>query len=161
MIKHNSTHRGKCACQVLTWGRKPEGTWVYGFWHDLVSLPVISEFDFNKADYVDHEIDPETLCFAIGLIDTEEETIFTGDIFVPYYITPDGFITDELDYDNKGIVVKDSACYSLERKGRRIPMNNFVEKVFDRHVPNEGEIYKLKNNIALGKIIGNIFDKED
>lgn len=112
---------------------------------------------YNKAEQL--PVYEETIGRYIGLTDENGEKIFTGDKFVPYYRTPMGERTQELDYDNKGVVKAGVAEYILV--GGNIPdapMNLFVETEISHYQPNYGEVHKYKDNIAHGEIVGTIFD---
>ena len=36
---------------------KQDGVWVFGFYRDRVARPTISQFEFDRADYLDYEVD--------------------------------------------------------------------------------------------------------
>lgn len=108
------------------------------------------------------EVVPETVERYIGLVDENGKNIFTGDKFVPFYITPTNERTNELDYDNAGVVKSGVAEFVLERKVLPdISMKSFVDMEFSHYLPNYGEVYKYKDNIAHGIIIGNIHDNPE
>ena len=73
--------RGKVSNEVLGYEQnKPNGTWVYGFYRDKIGLPTISEFSFKYADYIDYEVDTNTIGQFIGKLDKNGNKIFDGDV---------------------------------------------------------------------------------
>lgn len=150
-------------------GAQIKGEWVY--WNVFGKLTTsngkVQRYERKMGDaskwYYDSAeqlpIRKETIGRYIGLTDENLDKIFTGDKFVPYYVTPMGERTNELDYYNKGIVKAGTAEYILVGGNiPDVPMNMFVETKISHYQPNYGEVHKYKDNIAHGEIAGNIFE---
>lgn len=77
--------RAKTSSEVNGFNHKKDGIWVYGFYRDKVGLPVISEFDTTVCDYIDYEVDRNTLGQYTGLKDKNDTKVFESDIIRMHY----------------------------------------------------------------------------
>lgn len=96
--------RGKVASEVLSGNCKQDGTWVYGFYRDRVGCPTISEFDFSYGNYIDFEIDRETLGQYTDKKDRNGTKIFEGDIV--YYAREEEYCEIYWDGDDSRFAIR-------------------------------------------------------
>lgn len=59
---------------------KEDGEWVTGYLHCDVGKWMIFQFEFDVADYVGYEVDPETVCQYVDFNDKGGKKIFENDI---------------------------------------------------------------------------------
>ena len=59
---------------------KDDGEWVKGYLYNDIGCWKIKQFKFSRADYVDYEVDPETVCQYTGMTDINDTKIFENDI---------------------------------------------------------------------------------
>ena len=115
-------------------GAQIKGEWAKGYYCFRAKRrgafgQTITEADFDRHYIVQNdgrcfEVHPKTIGQYIGLTDESGNKIFTGDKFVPYYVTPMGERTNELDYYNKGIVKAGTAEYYLN--GEKIGSTDLI-----------------------------------
>lgn len=60
-------------------GGKNDGEWVKGFVYNDVGCWKIKQFDFDCADYMEYEVDPDTICQYVNIKDKNGEKIFEKD----------------------------------------------------------------------------------
>lgn len=61
-------------------GGKADGEWVKGFVYDDIGCWKIKQFDFDYCDYLEYEVDPETISQYINIDDIKGEKLFEGDV---------------------------------------------------------------------------------
>ena len=59
---------------------KEDGEWVKGYLYCDTGRWMIKQFEFDRADHLDYEVDPSTICQCTGLKDKNETLIFENDI---------------------------------------------------------------------------------
>lgn len=92
--------RAKTKMQVRTYNcGKEDGKWVYGNYCDKIGLPIIRQFEFDRADYIEYEVDPDTVCEFTGLLDKNGKKIFEGDI-IKYEVDREHYHKAEIIFKN-------------------------------------------------------------
>lgn len=109
--------RAKTSSVVTGFNNIEDNNWVFGFYRDKVGLPIISHFDNTRADYVDYEVNPQTRCQYIALMDRRGKCIFENDIIEFYSKNWRGDIDKEHKY--KGVIEWDSyyCCWLIDGIG--------------------------------------------
>lgn len=134
------------------------------------SCYILEKFDFTISvdwntciqDCELIEVDPNTVCEFTGLKDKNGKKIFEGDIVAPKYITPVGELTEDLDYDRKGVIELVAGSYVIKRPNHnQTALYSLVELEDMGYVSNVGNVYRPKNNICFVEVIGNIFDNPE
>ena len=72
--------KAKTARIVDTYNNAEDGVWVKGSLREDCGKYTIFQFEFDRADYVPYEVDPETICQCTGLKDKNGRLIFENDI---------------------------------------------------------------------------------
>lgn len=81
MMKDRYLFKAKTAKIVETYNNDVEdGVWVHGSLRCDVGKYTIFQFETERADYVEYEIDPSTICQCTGLKDKYGKLIWENDI---------------------------------------------------------------------------------
>ena len=148
------------------------GDWVYGLLTDELyeddsdcgSLPAHMK---NEEGVSGIDVDFDTLGQYVGLKDIGGKKIYEGDIFVPLYVPPCSTAEEviklyDFDEDEIGVVTFDHGNFTLKKKNSKdCILSCYVDQEFSHYEENVGQIYKYKNDMALGKVIGNIYDNPE
>ena len=126
----------KCIVDTYNFG-KEDGEWVKGYLYCDTGKWVIKEFEYDRADYVCYEIDPETICQCTGLTDKNGKKIWENDI------------VRRTDLHN----VKEPSVGFIE-----YDMENTAFLIHWIDVVNYSATYPWKERI---EVIGNIFDNPE
>lgn len=124
-----------------------DGVWVHGSLRCDVGEYTIFQFETERADYVEYEIDPSTICQCTGLRDKNGKLIWENDIVKKEFYT---------DYDNCanseeyiGIAkVMDCAWVIETIRGRKCTRPIF-------------EAMTYSEDVKHFEVIGNIFDNPE
>ena len=73
-------YKAKTAKIVSTYNNAEDGVWVKGYLRCDTGKWTIYQFEFDRADYVFYEIDPDTICQCTGLKDKNDNLIYENDI---------------------------------------------------------------------------------
>lgn len=72
--------KAKTARIVDTYNNAEDGVWVKGSLKEDCGKYTIFQFEFDRADYIPYEVDPETICQCTGLKDKNGRVIWENDI---------------------------------------------------------------------------------
>lgn len=158
--------RAKTSSEISGYSKIEDGTWVYGFYRDKIGLPVISQFEFERGDNIDYEIDRNTLGQFTGLLDNHGKPIYEGDIVE--FETNVNCITNELkpywkDCYEKSYAVGGGTWWV--RKDQAVVQWNQTKGKYDLKVYNNKR-YKRKSDLFTYRqsgyvVVGNIYDNPE
>ena len=110
---------------------KDDGEWVIGHLYHDTGKYVICQFEFDRADYIGYEVDPETICQFIGIADKRGINIFESSIVKTKYFGKDA--KNGINFSDYDIfkVVYHHCGFCLENENRRfsIPDSKELEVV--------------------------------
>ena len=138
MMKDRYLFKAKTAKIVETYNNDVEdGVWVHGSLRCDVGKYTIFQFETERADYVEYEIDPSTICQCTGLKDKNGKLIWENDIMVAHL--DDDYPEDEtyirIMWHGSGLCSKENGSEDI------IPIGKFEREHFE--------------------VCGNIFDNPD
>lgn len=127
-MKDRYLFKAKTAKIVDTYNNDVEdGVWVHGSLRCDVGKYTIFQFETERADYVEYEIDPTTICQCTGMKDKNGKLIWENDIMV-------GHLDDDYPEDKTYIKVfwRENGFYSRENGSIDImPFNKFDQDHFE------------------------------
>ena len=139
--------------------RVDNGEYVYGYYcpkfdsKNNVQIPMIQTIKGKK-----YEIDLSTLSRFTELLDLSGVEIFEDDEFTPLYLAPFENLEktlkrNDLDNDEMGIIKIEYGEVVLKKyNGESRSLSDYIEHEVGEYIPNVGNAYKCKNNIALGYV---------
>ena len=124
---------------------KEDGEWVKGHLRCDCGKWLIYQFEYDRADYVAYEVNPETICQYTGLTDKNGQKIWENDVVKKEFYT---------DYDNYanleeyiGFVKFEDCAWVIETKvDNRICTRPIIESM------------AYSEDIKHFEVIGNVFD---
>lgn len=79
-MKDRYLFKAKTARIVDSFNNAEDGIWVKGYLRCDTGKWEISQFEYDRADYVWYEVDPSTICQCTGLKDKNDKLIWENDI---------------------------------------------------------------------------------
>lgn len=135
-----------------------EGYYVYVEGLNTHYIIIVDKDNLDLRDIEWIQVDGETVSLWTGLVDMEGIKIFENDLYVPPYYGGGQMIG--LDDDNKGYIEYDHGSFIVKpRYEKEFLLSSQIKKEFFEYRSNVGEIYKYKDNICLGMVIGNKFEE--
>lgn len=138
--------KAKTAKIVGTYNNDVEdGVWVYGSLRCDVGKYTIFQFETARADYVEYEIDPSTICQCTGLKDKNSNLIWENDI---------------LHNGNYFVVKWNAPCARFDivlNNSHNIPIGKWEPMICDWKT-NDFKEYRKSVDY---EVIGNIFDNPE
>ena len=122
-----------------------DGVWVHGSLRCDVGKYTIFQFETERADYVEYEIDPSTICQCTGLKDKNGNLIWEKDI---------------LHNGNYFVVKWNAPCARFDvvlNNSHNIPMGKWEPMICDWKTNDFKEYRKAVDY----EVIGNIFDNKE
>jgi hypothetical protein len=122
-----------------------DGVWVHGSLRCDVGKYTIFQFETERADYVEYEIDPSTICQCTGLKDKNGKMIWENDI---------------LHNGNYFVVKWNAPCARFDvvlNNSHNIPMGKWEPMICDWKTNDFKEYRKAVDY----EVIGNIFDNKE
>ena len=116
---------------------KPDGKWVFGYVFSDLGAMKIRQYETDRPECNDYEVDPETVGQYTGLTDKNSVKIFEGDIIEINHPYAGKFVSE---------VIWDMDCWSLK---------DFYFTCFD--YPNMA----FSEGTEYMKVIGNIHDNPE
>lgn len=104
-----------------------DGVWVHGSLRCDVGKYTIFQFETERADYVEYEIDPTTICQCTGLKDKNGKLVWENDIMFAHL---DNAYPEDETYIR--IMWHENGFYSIENGGIDImPFGKFDQEHFE------------------------------
>lgn len=126
-----------------------DGVWVHGSLRCDVGKYTIFQFETERADYVEYEIDPSTICQCTGLKDKNGKLIWENDIIhKPFYTDHDAYANSEaytgrIQYEDGGWSVE------ITKSDGGVCVSPIIEMI------------AYSEDIEYCEVIGNIFDNKE